>query len=236
MWGTGSVIRGSGSQTRGAGSEIRWDPPEFKPWAYSLLGKFATFNKRTCYMFISKTGKIQANGARMIQTSLLYTGHYAEITKMIYGIEHPQFQWPWEWLSRSSTSCEHREMRFRSSTIMRSKWHSSSRGPSEIMSLLFLISLRYAFLYILLCTLSQKVHFLFIFWITPSKINRFNNFWRSYSKKQKVDVFCWDTVYIHRESKKTRHQSLCHNFTNYYPIFKFFSLADSVVNLQQIHV
>jgi len=35
-------------------------------------------------MFISKTGKIQANGARMIQTSLLYTGHYAEITKMIY--------------------------------------------------------------------------------------------------------------------------------------------------------
>ena len=38
---------------------------------------------------------------------------------------------------------------------------------------------------------------------------------------------------IHRESKKTRHQTLSHNFANYYPIFKFFSLADSVVNLQQ---
>ena len=36
--------------------------------------------------------------------------------------------------------------------------------------------------------------------------------------------------------KKTRHQTLGHNFTNYYPIFKIFSLADSVVNLQQIHV
>jgi len=36
--------------------------------------------------------------------------------------------------------------------------------------------------------------------------------------------------------KKTRHQTLGHNFTNYYPIFTFFSLADSVVNLQQTHV
>ena len=36
--------------------------------------------------------------------------------------------------------------------------------------------------------------------------------------------------------KKTRHQTLGHNFTNYYPIFKIFSLADSVVHLQQIHV
>jgi len=36
--------------------------------------------------------------------------------------------------------------------------------------------------------------------------------------------------------KKTRHHTLGHNFTNYYPIFKFFSLADSVVNLQQIDV
>ena len=36
--------------------------------------------------------------------------------------------------------------------------------------------------------------------------------------------------------KKTRHQTLGHNFTSYYPIFKFFSLADSAVNLQQIHV
>jgi len=31
--------------------------------------------------------------------------------------------------------------------------------------------------------------------------------------------------------KKTRQ-----NFTIYYPIFNFFSLADSAVNLQQIHV
>ena len=37
-------------------------------------------------------------------------------------------------------------------------------------------------------------------------------------------------------SQKTRHQTLGHNFTNNYPIFKIFSLADSVVNLQQIHV
>ena len=36
--------------------------------------------------------------------------------------------------------------------------------------------------------------------------------------------------------KKTGHQTLGHNFTNYYPIFKIFSLANSVVNLQQIHV
>jgi len=43
------------------------------------------------------------------------------------------------------------------------------------------------------------------------------------------------TPELHRESKKTRHQAIGHNFTNYYPIFKIFSLADSVVNLQQIH-
>ena len=36
--------------------------------------------------------------------------------------------------------------------------------------------------------------------------------------------------------KKTRHQTLGHNFTNYYPIFKIFSLADSAVNLQQIRI
>jgi len=41
---------------------------------------------------------------------------------------------------------------------------------------------------------------------------------------------------LHCESKKTRHQTLGHNFANYYPIFKIFSLADSVVNLQQIRV
>jgi len=39
---------------------------------------------------------------------------------------------------------------------------------------------------------------------------------------------------LHRDSKKTRHQTRGHNFTNYYPIFKIFSLADSAVNLQQI--
>jgi len=42
-------------------------------------------------------------------------------------------------------------------------------------------------------------------------------------------------IHLHRESKK-RHQTLGHNFTNYYPIFKIFSLSDSVVNLQQIPV
>jgi len=41
---------------------------------------------------------------------------------------------------------------------------------------------------------------------------------------------------LHRESKKTRHQTLGHNFTNYYPIFNFFSLPDAVVNLQQTRV
>ena len=46
----------------------------------------------------------------------------------------------------------------------------------------------------------------------------------------------WPVSILHRESKKTRHQTLAHNFTNYYPIFKTFSLADSVVNLQKIHV
>jgi len=40
---------------------------------------------------------------------------------------------------------------------------------------------------------------------------------------------------VHRESKKARHQTLGHNFTNY-PDFQIFSLADSVVNLQQIYV
>jgi len=41
---------------------------------------------------------------------------------------------------------------------------------------------------------------------------------------------------IRRESKKTRHQTLGHNFTNYYQIFKNFSLADSAVNLQKTNV
>ena len=43
------------------------------------------------------------------------------------------------------------------------------------------------------------------------------------------------TTDLHRESKKTRHQTLGHNFTNYYPIFKIFSVDDSAVNLQQNH-
>jgi len=37
-------------------------------------------------------------------------------------------------------------------------------------------------------------------------------------------------------SQKTRHQTLAHDFTKYQPIFKPFSLSDSVVNLQQYHV
>ena len=41
---------------------------------------------------------------------------------------------------------------------------------------------------------------------------------------------------IYTVSQKSRHQTLGHNFTNYYPIFKIFSLAHSVVNLQQTHV
>ena len=41
---------------------------------------------------------------------------------------------------------------------------------------------------------------------------------------------------LHSESRKTRHQTLGHKFTNCYPIFKIFSLADWAVNLQQIHV
>jgi len=41
------------------------------------------------------------------------------------------------------------------------------------------------------------------------------------------------TSALYTVSQKTRHQTLGHNFTNYYPIFKTFSLADSAVNLQQ---
>ena len=36
---------------------------------------------------------------------------------------------------------------------------------------------------------------------------------------------------LHRESKKTRHLTLAHNFTKYLPIFKILSLLDSVGNL-----
>jgi len=41
---------------------------------------------------------------------------------------------------------------------------------------------------------------------------------------------------LYTVSQKTRHQTVGHNFTNYYPIFKIFSLADLVVNLQQTYV
>jgi len=37
--------------------------------------------------------------------------------------------------------------------------------------------------------------------------------------------------YVHRESKKTRHLTLAHNFTKYWPIFKILSLLDLVGNL-----
>jgi len=36
---------------------------------------------------------------------------------------------------------------------------------------------------------------------------------------------------IHCESKKTRHQTLAHNFTKYWPIYQILSLLDSVGNL-----
>ena len=36
---------------------------------------------------------------------------------------------------------------------------------------------------------------------------------------------------LHRESKKTIHLTLAHNFTKYWPIFKILSLFDSVENL-----
>ena len=41
----------------------------------------------------------------------------------------------------------------------------------------------------------------------------------------------WRQSHIHRESKKTRHQTLAHNFTKYWPIFKILLLLDSVGNL-----
>jgi len=41
---------------------------------------------------------------------------------------------------------------------------------------------------------------------------------------------------IYTVSHKTRHQTLANNFTKYKPIFKLFSLIDSVVNLQQTRV
>jgi len=48
-----------------------------------------------------------------------------------------------------------------------------------------------------------------------------------------VECYIWLDAYdyLHRESKKTRHQTLAHNFTKYWPIFKILSLLDSVGNL-----
>jgi len=41
----------------------------------------------------------------------------------------------------------------------------------------------------------------------------------------------WLISILHCESKKTRHLTLAHNFTKYWPIFKILSLLDSVRNL-----
>ena len=57
----------------------------------------------------------------------------------------------------------------------------------------------------------------------------------SYTKDSKECIHLTDGK-VHCESKKTRHQTLGHNFSNYYPIFKMFSLPDSAVNLQQNYV
>ena len=40
-----------------------------------------------------------------------------------------------------------------------------------------------------------------------------------------------NTLHLHRESKKTRHLTLAHNFTAYWPIFKILPLFDSEGNL-----
>ena len=42
--------------------------------------------------------------------------------------------------------------------------------------------------------------------------------------------------YIYTVSKKTRHQTLAHNFPKWQPIFKILSLVDSLVNLQLTHI
>jgi len=64
----------------------------------------------------------------------------------------------------------------------------------------------------------------------------------SYDIKTRKDKFrpthCWNSwvISLHYESKKTRHLTLVHNFTKYWPIFKILSLLDSVGNLYQSHV
>jgi len=76
---------------------------------------------------------------------------------------------------------------------------------------------------------------------TPSSLALFKSrlvlpFWYRLTQAWKRGRYTGVVAVVHRESKKTRHQTFGHNFTNYYPIVKIFSLADSVVNLQQIHV
>ena len=44
-------------------------------------------------------------------------------------------------------------------------------------------------------------------------------------------TYCRTDGQLHRESKKTRHLTLAHNFTKYWPIFKILSLLDSVGNM-----
>ena len=53
-----------------------------------------------------------------------------------------------------------------------------------------------------------------------------------FPKYKPIPDICF--IYTVSQKNKTPHSS--HNFTNYYQIFKIFSLADSVVNLQQIRV
>jgi len=58
--------------------------------------------------------------------------------------------------------------------------------------------------------------FIYLFIITP---------------KEHTHIMQPYTTQLHRESKKTRHLTLAHNFTKYWPIFKILSLLDSVGNL-----
>jgi len=52
-----------------------------------------------------------------------------------------------------------------------------------------------------------------------------------------IYIYIYICIYIYTYTvSQKRHQILGHNFTNYYPIFEIFSLANSVVNLQQIRV
>jgi len=83
----------------------------------------------------------------------------------------------------------------------------------------------------------------FEIWHVPSTVS--DMIWKTFL----FSIFCgfhdytlyWfasniDTGGLYTMSQKTRHQTLGCNFANYNPIFKIFSVADSVVNLQQIHV